>query len=137
MQKRRKLVISDVILKIARMIAKVNFTNAKQISFKLNISQGKVYHIFSEVLEAMVRIKCQVHQLDMTQIRKNARCLGSVIINSKADTWIYLLLLTRPCFIQMEYGRKTMCYVRNGEERSDKLTFLKHDVFAIVFLTGT
>ena len=29
-----------------------------------------------------------------------------------------------------------MCYVRNGEERSDKLTFLKHDVFAIGFLTG-
>ena len=29
-----------------------------------------------------------------------------------------------------------MCYVRNGEKRSDKLTLLKHDAFAIGFLTG-
>ena len=32
---------------------------------------------------------------------------------------------------------ETMYYVRNGEEPSDKLTFLKHDVFAILcLLTG-
>ena len=28
-----------------------------------------------------------------------------------------------------------MCYGRNGEESSDKMTFLKHDVFSIGFLT--
>jgi hypothetical protein len=36
----------------------------------------------------------------------------------------------------MEYGRKIIYYVRNCEERSDKLTILKHDVFTIDFLTG-
>ena len=29
-----------------------------------------------------------------------------------------------------------MCYVRNSEERSDKVTFLKHYEFAIGFLAG-
>ena len=29
-----------------------------------------------------------------------------------------------------------MYYVRNGEERCDKLTFIKHDVFVIGILTG-
>ena len=29
-----------------------------------------------------------------------------------------------------------MCYVRNGEERSDNVTYLKHHAFAIGFLTG-
>ena len=29
-----------------------------------------------------------------------------------------------------------MCYVKNSEKRSDKLTLLKLDPFAICFLTG-
>ena len=34
----------------------------------------------------------------------------------------------------MEYGRRRICYARNGEERSDKVTFLKHYALAIDFL---
>ena len=36
----------------------------------------------------------------------------------------------------MEYGRRRMYFVRNCEERSDKLTFPKHNASAIGFMTG-
>ena len=72
----------------------------------------------------------------MAQLKKRCAGLRCVIVNCTAGTGKTLSLPTRPRFIKMEYGRKRICYVRNGEERSDKVTYLKHYAFAIGFLTS-
>ena len=63
--------IYDVIRKILRMTAKVNQPTPKKMTSELNIYNGTVHDIISEILEAKLKIKCIEHQLNMAQIKKN------------------------------------------------------------------
>ena len=58
-----------VIQKVKNMIAKVNPPTHREMASKLGVSRGTVQHIIKNILEARLKKKCKVHQLNFKQIQ--------------------------------------------------------------------
>ena len=102
---------------------------------KLGVSVGTVNRIIRNTLQAKLRKKCGVHQLNTRQIQNRRQRSWRLYMKLRNDNWKNYVTSDEAMFyLGGSYGRRKVCYVRKGYDDRHKLKFVKRDAFAAGFM---
>lgn len=133
--KRPTAATRDVVSKIRKMIAKANPPTQREMASHCGVSLGTVNRIIKKILNAKLRKKHKVHKLNDSQIQKRRERSMLLYRKLRNQKWKNFVTTDEAMFYMGgSYGRRKVCYMREGETDHDKLKFVKRDSFAPGFM---